>query len=147
MMQACSVISKVDRLFVTALTLTEPGIWVATGPVVQVSDVASPNLLGAIIDLVLAETRYDVPLEVATAGTPAVVRAANAKTYSAVVRGARIVRIEREDGVVTLLPTRHRGRDAFDYLPDRSVTCARCGSEDLGLRLREALQRCEVAAK
>lgn len=139
MEQACTLIEKDDWYFVVAKVKTTHPVWVESGAVVRVNNDISDDLLGHTVELILDETRHNVPMDLTVEEIPSVVKAAKARSYSIFARNALRVSITRRDGVLTISPLRHRGRAIFDLVAEHEVTCAEIRGAELGSLLRQAL--------
>jgi hypothetical protein len=139
-----ALIERGSSLIVYPEVRSVSGVLSVAEPVKRVEVSVSSGELGAAIREALGNSRAGAPHphpEESLSRLRPVLVAAKAKSWSALVRGAKSLEILEEAGKIVLTPTENRGaRRGFWHLPDLDVAVSKEASdEDLGAAAVRAL--------
>lgn len=133
------------RLITWSSSMTTDGIAVANGTFEILPEEAPDGELGEAVGRMLDASREGIPTPDLRTTSPfaPVLAALGLRYYSAYARGTLTVNVERDDGRVTVVPTRNGGsRHGFEGLTDQRLVASDPGPEELGAAVRAGLARC-----
>lgn len=140
--RCASALARGGRIYFQAQSLTSTRALVADGPVTEVAETDSDAVKGSTLTRALQRSRQIADSHMAflaqRKGPPELLAAANVRSQSALLRGARVVYVE-QDTQFTITRWRHEG--AFVVPSDEQPTKLplSVSDQELGCALQEAL--------
>ncbi len=145
MIQLASVYERDNKWYLHPSSRTVTGLWILTPPILELDAGDTREHKGGAVIEALAESRHGIPMPADgnKVADPLLV-AAKARSWSALLKNAKSVHVQRETGRLTVMPSRKTDRTGTqEGIPDEAIELPEGASkEEIGAAVEEALSRC-----